>query len=441
MLRHGVAFAPRVGNWLAETKPVPQDYLAGIPFAGRSTLTGLFVKVAEHGPKDPAVWKRLIARVDVIAHSLTAKQASLILSSMARTRQVQETFLHRFNLKFAPSLIAQAEMIDLCGMISSLSQLDSYQEELFLVASKRLQEVASQLDARQLALMFNAFVKAKHLDMELFQRLLKQVPRKIVKFTAKDAAILLNALAQVPAFQDWEAAEEAEELKKALEVISLRLPELLPSADLHSLALIMNAFAQLQYVQKDLLDLLSQELLLNQEKLTKFSPIQLAMVLNAIARLQLHEPKLVELLASAVRSGAHALDPQAFCLVANASAKLQLGLDTFQVLYARLPKVLSRLSGRQLAMVCHAWAKAHIHNDDLFELLALPLASHAAKLEAHEVAISIFAYAHFRKSPKELFDVLLERFRSLLAEQVVNALGRTERPDPTESDFGTMRPE
>lgn len=31
------------------------------------------------------------------------------------TSASQETFLHRFNLKFAPSLIAQAEMIDLCG--------------------------------------------------------------------------------------------------------------------------------------------------------------------------------------------------------------------------------------------------------------------------------------------------------------------------------------
>ena len=27
----------------------------------------------------------------------------------------QETFLHRFNLKFAPSLVSQAEIIDLCG--------------------------------------------------------------------------------------------------------------------------------------------------------------------------------------------------------------------------------------------------------------------------------------------------------------------------------------
>ena len=31
------------------------------------------VRVAERGPKDPAIWKRLTARADVIAHSLTPK--------------------------------------------------------------------------------------------------------------------------------------------------------------------------------------------------------------------------------------------------------------------------------------------------------------------------------------------------------------------------------
>lgn len=41
----------------------------GIPQATAS----LQVQVADRGPKDPAVWKRLIARADVIAHSLTAK--------------------------------------------------------------------------------------------------------------------------------------------------------------------------------------------------------------------------------------------------------------------------------------------------------------------------------------------------------------------------------
>ncbi|CAK9111733.1 unnamed protein product [Durusdinium trenchii] len=396
---------------------------------------GRYVRVAERGPKDPAIWKRLTARADVIAHSLTPKQASLILSSMARSRHSQDNFLQRFSLKFAPSLVSQAEIIDLCGIVSGLSQLNVYQEELFAMTSQRLREVAPQLDARQVSLMANAFVKAGHLDMELFQRLLKQALRQLSKFTAKDAAVMLNAFSQVPDFQvkEWDDTfldENTRELKTTLEALALRLPDLLPKADLHSLALILNAFAQLQFVQKDLLDLMSQELLLNEEKLT---PRQLAMVLNAIARLQLHEPRLIELLSSVVRSGAHALDPQGLCLVANASAKLQLGLETFQVLFVRIPKLLSRFSGRHLAMLCHAWAKAHIHNDDLFELLILPLASHAARLEAHEVAITLYGYAHFRKSPKELFDVLLERFGTLLAEQAVsdedlfmvaNALGR-----------------
>lgn len=39
----------------------------------RFVLSTVEVKIAERGPKDPAVWKRLIARADVIAHSLTAK--------------------------------------------------------------------------------------------------------------------------------------------------------------------------------------------------------------------------------------------------------------------------------------------------------------------------------------------------------------------------------
>ncbi|CAJ1364098.1 unnamed protein product [Effrenium voratum] len=430
---HARAWARAFGS--LEAKPVSQESLAGIPWAGRSTLTGLFLRVAEVGPKDAAIWKRLTARADVIAHSLTPKQASLILSAMARSRQSHENFLRRFRVKFAPSLIAAADLIDLCGMISSLSQLNVYQEELYGLAAKRLMDSSVQMDMRQLSLVANAFVKAGHQDMDLFQRLLKQVPRQAAKCTAKDAAVLLNALAQIPDFQiqDWEAKEEQKELKSALEALALRLPEILPKADLHSLAVILNAFAQLQFVQKDALDLISQELLLNEQKLQRMTGRQLAMVLNAIARLQLHEPRLIELLAASVRSGAQALDPQGLCLVANAAAKLQLGLETFQVLYSRIPRLLSRLSARQLAMLCHAWAKAHIHNDDLFELLSLPLMHHAPQLTAHEVAITLYGYAHFRHSPKELFKVLLERFNSLLAEEAVsesdllmvaNALGR-----------------
>ncbi|CAE8612281.1 unnamed protein product [Polarella glacialis] len=431
-------------SWVdeASVKPVSQDTLAGIPWAGRSTLTGLFLRVASHGPKDPLVWKKLAARADVIAHSLTPKQAALILSAMVRSGQRPESFLRRFSVKFVPSLIDQADLVDLCGIISSLSQLGAYCEESFNLAARRLGEMANQLDARQLSLLVNAYVRCGHHDAELFEKLLKQVPRRLARCTGKDAAVLLNAMAQLPHENsediDGEEAPAArsavgEALRPALEAIALRLPDLLPEADLHSMTLILNAFAQLGFVQKDVLDLLTEELLASDERLQRLSPRQLAMVLNAAARLQLYEPRLLELLASKVRLSAQGLDSQALCVVANACAKLQLGLPTFQVIYAQVPRHLARLSGRQLAMLCHAWAKAHVHNDDLFALLALPLAQRAGQLTAHEVATAVYGYAHFKKSPPELFTPLLERFSSLLEEGAVrdgdllmlaNALGR-----------------
>eukprot|EP00930_Biecheleria_cincta_P047036 TRINITY_DN32538_c0_g1_i1.p1 TRINITY_DN32538_c0_g1~~TRINITY_DN32538_c0_g1_i1.p1 ORF type:complete len:562 (-),score=79.57 TRINITY_DN32538_c0_g1_i1:99-1784(-) len=453
--RTGGTFLPSsrvgAGGWVEEasSKPVSQDTLAGIPWAGRSTLTGLFLRVAATGPHDAVVWKRLAARADVIAHSLTPKQAALVLSAMARAQQRQETFLRRFSVKFVPSLVHSAELVDLCGMMSSLSQLGAYTEESFGLAANRLCEMSAQLDARQLSLVVNAYVRSGHEDQELFHKLLRQVPRRLARCTAKDAAVMLNAFAQLPGLQpkvqgvqpandpddqpEGPAAETAEALRVALEAVALRLPELLPTADLHSLTLILNAFAQLNFVQKDVLDLLTGELLVDEDRLQRLTPRQLAMVLNAAARLQLHEPRLLEQLASCVRLSAQALDPHGLCVVANGCAKLQLGLPTFQVLYARIPRILTRLSGRQLAMIVHAWAKAHIHNDDLFELLALPLSKHANRLSPHEVAIALYGYAHFRKSPAELFEPLMERFRTHISDGAVtdgdllmaaNAVGR-----------------
>merc|ERR1711920_393226 len=73
-----------------------------------------------------------------------------------------------------------------------------------------------------------------------------------------------------------------------------------------------------------------------------------------------------------------------------------------------------------------------------FSLLALPLARHASSLTAHEVAITVYGFAHFRKSPSELFGPLLERFGALLSTEVVsdrdlimltNALGRVDWRD------------
>jgi len=181
-----------------------------------------------------------------------------------------------------------------------------------------------------------------------------------------------------------------------------------------------------------------EELLGDELRFQHMTPRQLAMVLNAAARLQLYEPRLLEALVAQVRARARSLDAQGLCVVANACAKLQLGVETFQVLYTQVPRHLARLTGRQLAMLCHAWAKAHQHNDDLFSLLALPLAQRASGLAPHEVAIVIYGYAHFKKVPPELFGPLLERFSTHIDAEavsvadllmVVNALGRVGHHD------------
>eukprot|EP00929_Paragymnodinium_shiwhaense_P047410 TRINITY_DN24050_c0_g1_i1.p1 TRINITY_DN24050_c0_g1~~TRINITY_DN24050_c0_g1_i1.p1 ORF type:complete len:441 (+),score=106.29 TRINITY_DN24050_c0_g1_i1:318-1640(+) len=397
-------------------------------------------RVSINGPHDTGVWRRLVARADVIAHSFTAKQAALVLSAMARARHRDESFLRRFCVRFVPALVPTSELIDLCGMLSSLSLLGTYSEETYNLMAKRAAESAPLMDARQLSLVANAFSRVNHIDQHLFERLLAQVPRKLGQFEARDVAVLLNALASMSSGARASEAAVAEgdgtqvpDTTQNLEAIALRLPELLPAADLHSLTLILNAFAQLRFAQKDALDLLTEELLASPERLERLSPRQLAMVMNAAAKLHLFDPKLLDALSLRIQVRARDLDAQGLCVIANASAKLRLGIETFAALYTQVPRRLGQLSGRQLAMLCHAWAKAHVHNDDLFALLALPLKKCANTMLPHEIAISIYGYAHFRKAPEDLFNPLLERFAQLLKDEkvkegdllmVANALGR-----------------
>lgn len=397
-------------------------------------------QVATNGPRDQAVWRKLVSRADVIAHSLTSKQVALAITALARAKYRDEAFLRRLCVKFLPSHVESAELLDFCGILSGLSQLDAYSEETFNLFAKRAAATVPQMDARQLSLVANAFARASHKDQELVQRILVQVPRRLDRFTGRDVAVLLNALSQLtpeavkgqtkgPSFSQ----QLPPELEEPLQALALRLPEILPSADLHSLTLVLNAFAKMRFLQKDALDLLTEDLLSDKARFQQMTPQQLAMVLNASAKLQLYEPQLLDALIAQIRIKARLLDAQGFCVVANAAAKLRLGVETFGVLYTQVPRLLTRLSGRQVAMLCHSWAKAHVHNDDLFDLLALPLAQRTEGLTAHEVAIAVYGYAHFRKAPPDLMEPLVNRFAALLESQsasdtdllmLSNALGR-----------------
>jgi len=414
----------------AKKGPVSPDTLAGIPWAGRSTLPTLMHRVATHGPKDPSVWHKMVKRADMIAHSFTAKQAALLLTAMVRARHQNDVFLRRFCVKFVPSLAASADVLNLCGMISGLSQLNAYSEETFNLLARRSVESVAQMDAKQISLVANAFARMGHVDYELFRCLLKQVPRRLKQFTCREAAVLLNALAQIV---KEEEAHRSVEWQQHLNVVALHIPELLPSADLHSLTLILNAFAQLRFLQKDVLDLVVEELVSDRKRFERMSVQQLAMTMNATAKLMIYEASLIEMLVAQVRRKGRELNAQALSVIANASAKLSLGADTFSVLYGQVPRLLRLLSGRQLAMICHAWAKAHVHNDDLFMLLATPLSAKVGELTAHEVAISLYGYAHFRQDNPQVFGSLLQHFDVLLSKgkvlngdllMLANALGK-----------------
>lgn len=400
-------------------------------------------RVAAQGPWDIQVWRSMVQRTDAIAQSLSPKQAALILSALAKVRHRDESFLRRFTLRFAPALVSRAELLDLCGIVSSLSLLGTYSKELYTCMAQQLLVMTSRMDARQISLVANAYAKVRHADPELMERLLAQVPRRAKQFDARDASILLNAFAQLDSGRPGDGILGrgcgSDATAQHFEALLLRLPNLLPDASLQSLTLIVNALAQLRLGQKDVLDLLVEELVSDTRRLDRLTPRQLAMVFNAAGRLQIFEPRLLDALTSRVRAGARGLDPQSLCVVANAGAKLRLGVETFAALSEQVPRHVSRLSGRHVAMLCHAWARAHVHSDDLFSLLALRLAQLAGDLSAREVAMCAYGYAHFRKAPSDLFEMLLSRFAALWRDgqvgegellMMANALGRVGWGDP-----------
>eukprot|EP00746_Dinoflagellata_sp_MGD_P054816 gnl/MRDRNA2_/MRDRNA2_239451_c0_seq1.p1 gnl/MRDRNA2_/MRDRNA2_239451_c0~~gnl/MRDRNA2_/MRDRNA2_239451_c0_seq1.p1 ORF type:complete len:429 (+),score=84.89 gnl/MRDRNA2_/MRDRNA2_239451_c0_seq1:79-1287(+) len=369
---------------------------------------------------------------------------------MVKAQQRPESFLQRLCTDFVPKLINRAEPLDLCGIVSGMSLLDIYHRDTFNLTASRAATFVKDMDSRQISLLANAFARQSHQDKELFQSLLDQVPRILDTSSGKDVAVLLNSLAQISGHaEDGTSTVSIASFKQSsnggmdaandslIAALGEKLPTLLPKMDVLSLVLTLNAFARINLEQKDCLDLLVEELLIP-ERLQKATAQQLAMILNASGKIRLYEPNLLSSLAGQLRLKGHRLDAHGICVVANASARLKLGVDTFQGLYEHLPRFAGTLSGQQIGMLCHAWASAHIYNDDLFALLKVPLAREFPRLTAHQVALIAYGYAHFRKGDEDVFDPLVDRFRQLLSEDQVshldllmlsNALGRINRHD------------
>jgi len=369
-------------------KPLSELTIYGLPWTTHTQLPHTMQKLALGGPHDHATWKKVISRAEVIAHSFTPKDTALMINAFAKARKVvpkneMGRFLRRFIKEYAMQTIESASAMDLAQMAHGFSACEVATTDLFMCLSSRIQQLGSPLDAQQISLVANAFSREKHVDSALVKHLLYQAEREEVLSTlqGQSLALLLNALSQL---SEDRCDIPTALIRKASEV----------DMDITSLALVLNSFARLRQGDKDTLDLLCEQVV---EKLPTASPRQVGMIFNAAGKLGLFHPHLIDQLIVHVHQLRNRFDPLSLCLICNAAAKLRLPAEIFQNLYESVPKHIGSMSAAQLAMLAHAWASAHVYNDDLYELLKGKLEEEMGSLDAHSLALIAYGFAHFKK--------------------------------------------
>lgn len=363
-------------------------------------------RLALGGPHDQATWRKVISRAEVIAHTFNSKDAALMVNAFAKARNAipekeMGRFLRRFFKEYGTGTMEKASAMDLSLLSHGLSVCGVYSRKLFDQLSSRLNQ--ETLDCQQLSLVANAFARESHTDAMLLSHLLKQAERQDVvdALNGQSLALFLNALAQL--------GDEVD----IPEVLIRKAPEV--DMDITSLSLLLNSLARLKRVDKDCLDLLAQQV---EEKIHTATPRQLGMLFNAAGKLQLCHPRMIDSLLSHMRRVRNKFDALSLVLVCNAAAKLRLPPEVFQDLYETIPRLLGSMGALQLAMLSHAWAKAHVYNDDLYELLKHQLERAMRDLDSHAVALTAYGFAHFRKElPRGLIERLHEHLETSISDK------------------------
>uniref|UniRef100_A0A0G4HGE4 Uncharacterized protein n=1 Tax=Chromera velia CCMP2878 TaxID=1169474 RepID=A0A0G4HGE4_9ALVE len=228
------------------------------------------------------------------------------------------------------------------------------------------------------------------------------------------------------------------ELRELVSALSAKTAEALCEMDLLSLTIALNAFARLGGCSADTLDLTMLEVV---KHLPQASGRQLALLLNSATKISqsrtLDHPQFLPAILHSVRRVASSMDLHSVCLVANALARLRLrDIPLFDLLYEAAAVVIHNVSQGvdsargavvglqgegaggveplQLAMLAHAWARAHVHNDDLFEILRVPISKVAGRMTGHELSLVVFAYCHFQKFDVAFFGPLVGRLHDML---------------------------
>jgi len=262
------------------------------------------------------------------------------------------------------------------------------------------------------------------------KHLLQMIERDDIldQFTGQGLAMFLNALAILTGDEPIAEKDFTRILRKLTIISDVEM-------DITSLSLVLNALARLGNVDKDCLDLLCEQLA---SKLDKASPRQLGMILNATGKCRLDRdyPKMMDQLLVQIRKKSSKMDPLTITLIYNAAAKLKLTPEFFEELYKVLKDTMHSMTIAQLAMIAHAWASAHVYNDELYSTLELRFASEMGTIDAHSMALVTYGFAHFRKPfPQGHFEqitelVLAGKFSNRDLLMVANAYARIELCDP-----------
>jgi hypothetical protein len=137
-------------------RPVSVETLASIPWMSGKRVSHCMREVSLRGPDSVDVWRKLLGRADMIAHSLNPKQTGLILNALARVRRRDlkelDPFMTRFTARFLPNILTHANPIDIAQILHAYSEL-GYEVPNMDTVNGRLAECIPTMDAPTVSLL------------------------------------------------------------------------------------------------------------------------------------------------------------------------------------------------------------------------------------------------------------------------------------------------
>ncbi|KYK70059.1 hypothetical protein TGPRC2_310200 [Toxoplasma gondii TgCatPRC2] len=332
---------------------VSYETLAGIPWMSRGRLCSVLEEVAERGPYDVATWNKLLCRAEAISASLSVRDIGRLVVGMAKVKYYHPSLLRKFSF-FARRQIQDADALACSGLLHSYSTLNCFDPKLYEVVCNRMQkrEVMHACKLFPLSLALSACVREKFVHEGLFLaagECLSELLPACKPSDQQSVALILNCLArlfnlrqqqklarrrdsaepiesQLAASPSETAADQEHlDLKELLGKIACSLPPLLPTMNLQSLTLVLNAFSRLRSLcaAPPEVVLLTCETLM--PRASKLTALQAVTVLNALVKLRLGgETDLLEAVLGQLRERAHHLTPQGVCLTVKALSILRL---------------------------------------------------------------------------------------------------------------------